>query len=166
MQNKAQQMAEEPAMRRRKPAERQAALSMRIAPATRDEIVRKARQHGRSTTQEADRLLQQGLLLEKLTGSTAAARAFFAFNANGENRARELAIEGDWTLDPDCYKSAAFGVFWDILELSPPPWDGEYWHTMFENVLLNVQRIRTRIGPQSEFIADEQGPTDEEGSKP
>ena len=38
---------------------RQAALSMRIAPAVRDKLVQSAKANGRSITQEADRLLER-----------------------------------------------------------------------------------------------------------
>src|SRR5437762_3348512 len=108
-------------------------MAMRITPELRDELVARADASGRSLTQQLEMLFEAGLTLEKLIGTSlkVMVNVITAFNANGEARARELGVEGDWTLNEDCYKSAAYAAFRDLLELSPPPWDGQYWHLMF-----------------------------------
>ena len=53
----------------RPPAERRRIqMAMRITPELRDELVARAAAKGRSITQEMEKLLEQGLLLEKLGG--------------------------------------------------------------------------------------------------
>jgi hypothetical protein len=99
--------------KKRKPAVRIAALSMRIAPVTRDELVARAATNGRSVTQEADRALHDGLLLGKLIGETGLRPLLEVLTesiAAGAVRAAELGIEGDWTQDPDCCIPAALAA--------------------------------------------------------
>jgi hypothetical protein len=99
---------------------------MRIAPATLAEITARARATGRSVTQEADRLLQQALIIEQAFGRTGL-RSTYAIMADFLNRgaatATERGVEGDWTQDAGCYQAAIYSAVVRMLTLAPEPWD-------------------------------------------
>ena len=139
-------MAEGTAATRRKPAERQAALSMRIAPATRDRLIEGAAKHGRSTTQEADRVLHQGLLLDRLAGAglRPMMQVMAEFENAGSRFASERGIEGDWTLNPDAYQFATAAAIERLVYLTPGPWDGKAVHAIVEHGFNRAETKRAR----------------------
>ena len=142
------EMSDQPPARNRKPAKRQAALSMRIAPATRDQLVAIAKENGRSVTQEADRLLDQAIFMRRISGEWHATRLWAAVIGEGEaagaRRAKERQVGGggDWSFDQDCYLAAIQAVIRRLLELSPWPLDTEYMRAMLEETLAQAQRWR------------------------
>jgi hypothetical protein len=118
---------------------------MRIAPATVEAINARARATGRSVTQEADRLLQQALIIEQAFGRTGL-RSTYAIMADFLNRgavyAAQHGIEGDWTQDAGCYQAAVYSAMLRILALAPEPYDPKLWRTWLLQANLTAARRR------------------------
>jgi len=142
-----QSMAAKP--KKRKPAVRIAALSMRIAPVTRDELVARAATNGRSVTQEADRALHDGLLLGKIIGEAGLRPLLEVLTesiAAGAVRAAELGIEGDWTQNPDCCIPAALAALRRLIEVFDTL-DIRLWRGLAEQAAISVHRRRSGVLP-------------------
>jgi hypothetical protein len=138
-----------PPPQKRKPAVRIAALSMRIAPVTRDELVARATANGRSVTQEADRALHDGLLLGKIIGETGLRPLLEVLTesiAAGAVRAAELGIEGDWTQDPDCCLPAALAALKRLIEAFHTL-DIHLWPGLADQAAISVRRRRSGVLP-------------------
>jgi hypothetical protein len=127
-----------------RPRKREAALSMRIASATRNGLVEKAKQHGRSTTQEADRLLHLGMLVDKMSGAGLQKMlpALMAFDRAGSNFAREQKIGDDWIENAEAYQFALHAAVEMLLENIPGPWDGRLAHAIVEQAFIRAQTRR------------------------
>jgi hypothetical protein len=137
-------MADQP-KERRKPAERQAALSMRIASATRDKLVARAAANGRSVTQEADRMLHVGQLMEELVGNTGLSPTIAVMTdciAAGTARAGELGVEGDWTQNVDCAMPAALAAVRTLIQVFGAV-NIDHWPGLFEQALISEHRRRS-----------------------
>jgi hypothetical protein len=138
----------------RRTAERQAALSMRIAPATRDEIVESAAMSGRSVTQEADRLLQMALMIRRMLDADLLS-ILLDFRAAGERHAEDHGLNEKWTENPDAYRAGAMAAIKRILEGAPGDWFEErgIWHTCLEQAFTSadgryVQGLARRRNPK------------------
>ncbi len=129
-----------------RPLKRAAALSMRIAPVTRDALAASAKQHGRNLTAEADRVLELGMLVDKLgpAGLRALLPVIVQFDKAGSDFAAENGIEGDWTKNPDAYGVALAFAVQELAEQFPGPWDGELVHAMMEQAFVMAQHRRAR----------------------
>jgi hypothetical protein len=131
---------------------RRVPMGLRVTPKMRDELMKRANATGRSITQEMELLLESGLAAQSWQGSgrQMMAAVTAVFSDYGEARARALGVEtAEWTNNADCYQMAALAVIRMLLEVSPPPFDGTSWHMRIENILLNVHRMRTGLGPQT-----------------
>jgi hypothetical protein len=134
---------------KRKPAVRIAALSMRIAPVTRDELVARAATNGRSVTQEADRALHDGLLLGKIIGEIGLRPLLEVLTesiAAGAVRAAELGIEGDWTQDPDCCIPAALAALKQLRKVFKTL-DDRFFLGLAKQATISVHRHSSGILP-------------------
>jgi hypothetical protein len=155
-----QPMAAKPQSRR--PQVRTAALSMRIAPITRDELVERAAMNGRSVTQEADRALHDGLLLGKIIsepslrqllkiigdpGLRPLLKVVSEYIAAGEASAAQLRVEGDWTQDPDCCIPATLAALRQLIEVFGKCLDIHLCRGLFEQALISVHRDRSGVLP-------------------
>ena len=115
-----------------------------VAPSTLSQIVESAKRHGRTTTQEADRLLHLALVVDKMGGSGLGRLlpAIMAFDRAGSDFVQHYGVTGDWTQDPDAYWVALVFAVEKLAEQFPGPWDGERVHAALEQALATAQHNR------------------------
>ena len=105
-------------------------------------------------TQEADRTLQTGLMLQRMLDADLLS-VLLDFRAAGERRAEELGVTEKWTENPDAYRAGALAAIRRILEGAPGDWFEErgLWHTYLEQAFTSadgrqVQGIARRRNPK------------------
>jgi len=119
---------------------------MRIAPATLAALAGAAKQHGRNLTAEADRVLHQGLLVDKLAGAglRPMVEVLMAFDHAGSEFARHYGVEGDWTQHPEAYGVALTFAVEKLAEQAPGPWKGKHIGAMIEQGFAMAEHRRKR----------------------